>query len=146
MDAEPLTREDLQYDLLHHIFDDKQAVFTDPNPTLHSEPALTKVTFRDLYVNALVRSPRSSKVLREKMLDTPQFGTDFAKISLLANVGRINTTMACEWRQLSSAQSLCDLMISDVVQSSLKCGRRSEPTIPSRHCKKQMAICRMPHV
>ena len=34
-------------------------------------------------------------MLRDKMTETPEFGTDFAKISLLANVGRINTTMAC---------------------------------------------------
>ncbi|TDL28352.1 hypothetical protein BD410DRAFT_780848 [Rickenella mellea] len=93
-DAEPLTREDIQYDLLNHIFNDDHAVFTDPYSTLNNETHTAKVTFRDLYVNALVNSPRSSKVLREKIVDTPQFGTDFAMISLLANVGRINTTMA----------------------------------------------------
>lgn len=30
------------------------------------------------------------------MVETPEFAIDFAKISLLANVGRINTTMACK--------------------------------------------------
>lgn len=40
-------------------------------------------------------SPRCSKALREKMQETPDFATDFAKMSLLANVGRVNTTMTC---------------------------------------------------
>jgi Ino eighty subunit 1 len=100
-DGDPITRSDLQYDLLHHIFSDEHAVFTDPNPTLRGDPAGTKTTFHDLYVNTLVRSPRASKVLREKMLDTPKFGTDFAKLALLANVGRINTTMACEYHDIA---------------------------------------------
>jgi Ino eighty subunit 1 len=99
-DGEPLTRNDLQYDFLQAIFSDTHTVFTDPNPTLNGEPPGTKVTFRDLYVNYLIRSPRASKVLKEKMTDVPDFGTDFAKLALLTNVGRINTTMACECQVL----------------------------------------------
>lgn len=30
------------------------------------------------------------------MIDTPAFATELAKFSLLTNVGRINTTMACK--------------------------------------------------
>ena len=88
---------DLQYDLLYYLFTDSRAVFTDPYVTLHGERPGSKVTFRDLYVNALVHSPRCSKVSRDKLLETPAFADEFAKISLLSNVGRINTTMACEW-------------------------------------------------
>lgn len=95
-DGEPLTRVDLQYDLLYYLFNDSRAVFTDPYVTLRGEPAGSRVTFRDLYVNALVHSPRCSKVSRDKLLETPAFANEFAKISLLSNVGRINTTMACE--------------------------------------------------
>lgn len=91
-DGEPLTREDLQYALLRHIFDDQHAVFTDP---FSAEPS-KKVTFRDLYVNALLSSPRSSRAIKDKMLEMPEYATDFAMLALLANVGRINTTMACE--------------------------------------------------
>ncbi|OCH96564.1 hypothetical protein OBBRIDRAFT_765432 [Obba rivulosa] len=93
-DGEPLTRVDLQYDFLHHLFTNPQAVFTDPYKTLHGDPPGTKVTFRDLYVNSLIHSPRCSKALRDKLTDTPEFGTEFAMMSLLSNVGRINTTMA----------------------------------------------------
>ena len=94
-DAEPITREDLQYDFLNAIFDDKHAVFTNQTKRSSGDQTAEKLTFRDLYVNALINSPRSSKVLRDKMIDSQEFGTDFGKISLLTNVGRINTTMAC---------------------------------------------------
>ena len=101
-EAEPLTRRDLQYDLLHHVFADQEPVFTDPSSSSPSSSSTTKedgrgtaVTFRDLYVHALMDSPRCSKALREKMQETPDFATDFAKMSLLANVGRVNTTMTC---------------------------------------------------
>ncbi|KAG6831270.1 hypothetical protein H0H92_011780 [Tricholoma furcatifolium] len=94
-DAEPLTREDVQFDLLHHIFSDRNAVFT--NPTPGGNPLCGKsdrVTFANLYISALYNSSKCSKVLREKMIETPAFATELAKISLLTNVGRINTTMA----------------------------------------------------
>lgn len=90
-DAEPLTREDVQFDLLNHIFSDVKAVFTSPEPGKSG-----KVTFSELYVSALYNSSKCSKVLKDKMVDTPAFATELAKISLLTNVGRINTTMACE--------------------------------------------------
>jgi len=90
-DAEPLTREDVQFDLLNHIFSDVKAVFTSPVPE-----KTAKITFSELYVSALYSSSKCSKVLKDKMVDTPAFAVEFAKISLLTNVGRINTTMACE--------------------------------------------------
>ena len=93
-DAEPLTREDVQYDLLHYIFTDNHAVFT--NPDSADSGKRVKVTFGDLYVSALYTSSKCSKVLKEKMVETPAFSIEFAKIALLTNVGRINTTMACK--------------------------------------------------
>ncbi|KAJ7492890.1 hypothetical protein FB451DRAFT_1336690 [Mycena latifolia] len=86
-DAEPLTREDVQYDLLYHIFQDKTIVFHSPIPG-------KLCTFRDLYVHALYNSNKCSKVLKDKMVETPAFAVELGKISLLTNVGRINTTMA----------------------------------------------------
>lgn len=86
-----LSRRDIQYDLLRCIFDDRTRVFTPQIPGSSTE----KVTFSDLYVNALFHSPKCSKILREKMRETPEFALEFCKIALLANVGRINTTMAC---------------------------------------------------
>ncbi|KAI8995481.1 hypothetical protein BD414DRAFT_506207 [Trametes punicea] len=88
-DAEPLTREDLQYDLLYYIFADSTKAFVD-----HLSTDRPVVNFCDLYVNALFNSPKCSKVLKDKMVETPAFAIEFAKIALLTNVGRINTTMA----------------------------------------------------
>jgi hypothetical protein len=90
-DSEILTRNDIQYAFLYHVFNDKTLAFTDENP---GNPP-TKVTFCNLYVHALYNSSKCSKVMRDKMLETPDFAVEFAKISLLTNVGRINTTMAC---------------------------------------------------
>ncbi|ESK98397.1 hypothetical protein Moror_147 [Moniliophthora roreri MCA 2997] len=89
-DAEMLTREDIQFNLLEHIFSNTQAVFTPAPPAKPDQ----KVTFRDLYTTALYNSNKCSKVVKEKMIETPAFGLELAKISLLTNVGRINTTMA----------------------------------------------------
>ncbi|KAH8100594.1 hypothetical protein BXZ70DRAFT_162525 [Cristinia sonorae] len=88
-DAEALTREDLQYDLLYFIFADPHRVFIDS-----MAPGRPLVNFCDLYVNALFCSTKCSKVLKDKMVETPEFAIEFAKIALLTNVGRINTTMA----------------------------------------------------
>ncbi|KAI0702493.1 hypothetical protein BC835DRAFT_1263785 [Cytidiella melzeri] len=88
-DAESLTREDLQYDLLYFIFADPTQAFVDS-----MAPGKPLVNFCDLYVNALFNSNKCSKVLKDKMVDTPEFAIEFAKIALLTNVGRINTTMA----------------------------------------------------
>ncbi|KIK71233.1 hypothetical protein GYMLUDRAFT_254483 [Collybiopsis luxurians FD-317 M1] len=94
-DNNPLTRVDLQYDLLDSIFSDKNQVFTDPFPSqIDSQPPRSRVTFRNLYVNAIMNSSKASKLLKDKMLDTPEFATHFAMLSLLTNVGRINTTMS----------------------------------------------------
>ncbi|KAI0274776.1 hypothetical protein BC834DRAFT_849522 [Gloeopeniophorella convolvens] len=89
-DSEILTRNDVQYAFLHHVFNDNTLAFTDETP---GKPP-KKVNFCDLYVHALYNSAKCSKVMRDKMQDTPAFAIEFAKISLLTNVGRINTTMA----------------------------------------------------
>jgi len=102
-DSEILTRNDVQYAFLDCVFNDKTLAFTDETP---GKPP-TKVNFCDLYVHALYNSAKCSKVMRDKMLETPAFAVEFAKISLLTNVGRINTTMACMcYRSLHISQLL----------------------------------------
>ncbi|KAG7450310.1 uncharacterized protein BT62DRAFT_927627 [Guyanagaster necrorhizus] len=93
-DGEPLTRVDLQYDFLLHIFSDDQRVFTDPYSSAFGGPAGCKVSFRDLYVNAIMHSTKATKALKDSMSASAIFATDFAMLALLANVGRVNTTMS----------------------------------------------------
>lgn len=90
-DGQPLRRADISYDLLTEIMDDPRAVFTSPHDLQGP-----KVTFKALYLEGILKSPKSSKVLTQKLLENPEFGEDFCKLSLLCNVGKINTTMACE--------------------------------------------------
>ncbi|KAK0246034.1 hypothetical protein EDD85DRAFT_42634 [Armillaria nabsnona] len=93
-DGDPLTRVDLQYDFLLNIFSDDQRVFTDPYPSAFSGPPGGKVSFRDLYVNAIMHSTKATKALKDSMSASAIFATDFAMLALLANVGRVNTTMS----------------------------------------------------
>ncbi|KAK0473177.1 hypothetical protein IW261DRAFT_1423721 [Armillaria novae-zelandiae] len=93
-DGDPLTRVDLQYDFLLNIFSDDQRVFTDPYPPALGGPPGGKVSFRDLYVNAIMHSTKATKALKDSMSASAIFATDFAMLALLANVGRVNTTMS----------------------------------------------------
>lgn len=88
-DGEPLTRSDIQYDLLSSIFTDTTDAFTNPWKDSKS------TCFRDLYVDAITHSPKATKALKDKVSNSPVFATSFAMLSLLVNVGRINTTMSC---------------------------------------------------
>jgi Ino eighty subunit 1 len=108
-DGQPLSRVDIQFDFLNAIFGDTHAVFTNPYAPASSkgdnEPDessgsgtdQTKVTFRDLYVNSILYSPKATKVLKDKMGESAMFAVDFAMLALLVNVGRVNTTMSCEF-------------------------------------------------
>lgn len=93
-DGEPLTRMDIQYDVLHAIFSDSHTVFSDPYGDTEGE---SKLTFRDLYTQAILRSPKATKALKDKMHESDTFSEDFAMLSLLVNIGRVNTTMSCEF-------------------------------------------------
>ncbi|RDB28397.1 Ino eighty subunit 1 [Hypsizygus marmoreus] len=92
-DGEPLTRADIQYDVLDNIFHDTHNVFTDPYPSTSDTPA-AKICFRDLYFTTIKHSPKATKALKDKMADLPKFADDFSMLALLVNVGRVNTTMS----------------------------------------------------
>ena len=101
-DGDPLTREDIQYDLLEAIFSNPLEVFTNPAYVLAAKngkaPADMKqhITFGELYVNSILSSPKCTKVSKDKMIETPSFAVEFSKMCLLVNIGRINTTLACK--------------------------------------------------
>lgn len=123
VDSEPLWRKDIQYDFLYYVFTDKTRAFID-----YQAPERPVVNFCDLYVNALYNSPKCSKVLKDKMVETPAFAIEFAKISLLTNVGRINTTMACTRSILLPRQIELTLYL---VFPEMKTALRSYHPVPS---------------
>ncbi|CAK5265281.1 unnamed protein product [Mycena citricolor] len=122
-DAEALTREDVQYDLLRYIFEDEQAVFHHPTPG-------KKCCFRELYIHAIYNSSKCSKVLKDKMVETPAFAIELAKISLLTNVGRINTTMACELYIVLSAHPPADRSAFSFPRNIVKTALRTYHPVP----------------
>jgi Ino eighty subunit 1 len=89
-DGEPLWRADIQYDFLKMIFDDGTKVFTNSY-----EPG-EQQTFADLYIDAMARSSKTSKILRDKLLSEHEPAKNMAMVCLLVNLGRMNTTLNCK--------------------------------------------------
>lgn len=63
-----------------------------PSPWAHTGEA--KLTFKELYIEALMNSSKCTKSMREKCFLDEEYAEDFSKVCLLVNVGRINTTLA----------------------------------------------------
>lgn len=88
-DGVPLWRKDIQYDFLRDVFEDTQTVFhkaSDKSPG-H--------TFADIYLDAMAKSSKCSKILKEKLLSDRPAAVNMAMVCLLVNVGRMNTTLNC---------------------------------------------------
>ena len=82
-----LNRVDIQYDVLELVFLDTAKVFTSPE-------SKQTMTFKDLYIECISSSSRCTKVLKDKLAQDFDFAMAFSKLSLLVNIGRINTTLA----------------------------------------------------
>jgi Ino eighty subunit 1 len=92
-DGEPLWRKDIQYEFLKLIFEDDQAVFTNS----YDPENISKQTFANLYIDAMARSSKTSKILRDKLLSEHEPAKNMAMVCLLVNLGRMNTTLNCEY-------------------------------------------------
>lgn len=96
-DGEPLWRKDIQYDFLRLVFENDQAVFTNS----YEPDTLGKQTFADFYIDAMARSSKTSKILRDKLLTEHEPAKNMAMVCLLVNLGRMNTTLNCECYEIS---------------------------------------------
>lgn len=63
-------------------------------PSSWAHPGAEKLTFKELYIEALMNSGKCTKSMREKCFLDEEYAEDFSKVCLLVNVGRINTTLA----------------------------------------------------
>ncbi|KAG4305664.1 hypothetical protein PORY_001220 [Pneumocystis oryctolagi] len=90
-EGESLFRRDIQYTFLDLVVNNDQEVFT----LLHGE-SHKKVTFGELYVTYVRKSPKTSKVLREKLENDKTLAVALVMVALLVNIGRINTTLVCK--------------------------------------------------
>ncbi|CAO1637128.1 unnamed protein product [Sympodiomycopsis kandeliae] len=57
-------------------------------------PGSKLLTFKELYIEALLNSPRCTKAVRDKVWQDEDFAENFACVNLLINIGRMNTTLA----------------------------------------------------
>lgn len=89
-DGIPLWRKDIQLEFLRSVFNDETPVFT------KAYDGTKRHTFADIYVDAMARSSKTSKVLKDKLLADRDGAMHMAMICLLVNVGRMNTTLNCE--------------------------------------------------
>ena len=88
-DGIPLWRKDIQYDFLRLVFFDKTECFTK-----YSDKSKNH-TFADVYIDAMAKSSKCSKILKEKLLQDHEGAVCMAMVCLLVNVGRMNTTLNC---------------------------------------------------
>ncbi|KAF2441375.1 hypothetical protein P171DRAFT_367025 [Karstenula rhodostoma CBS 690.94] len=85
-DGIPLWRKDIQFDFLKHVFDDEQKVFS----KMDGDQGFT---FADIYLDAMAKSSKCSKILKDKLLTERPAAVNMAMVCLLVNVGRMNTTL-----------------------------------------------------
>ena len=100
-DGIPLWRKDIQYSFLRAVFEDNTGCFT-----LEGDDSGPVYTFADIYINAMARSSKTSKILREKLLTERESAQNMAMICLLVNVGRMNTTLNCRPARLSRGSGM----------------------------------------
>lgn len=86
-DGAPLWRKDIQYEFLQLVFDDEKPVFT------RFADGKKGFSFTDIYVDAMSRSSKTSKILKDKLQTDRLAAKNMAMICLLVNVGRMNTTL-----------------------------------------------------
>ncbi|KAL9605085.1 MAG: hypothetical protein Q9219_000019 [cf. Caloplaca sp. 3 TL-2023] len=86
-DGIPLWRKDIQFAFLRAVFDDETRVFTKASDGTYGH------TFAEIYIDAMARSSKTSKILKEKLLSDRAAALSMAMICLLVNVGRMNTTL-----------------------------------------------------
>ncbi|KAL8706467.1 MAG: hypothetical protein Q9201_000522 [Fulgogasparrea decipioides] len=86
-DGIPLWRKDIQHAFLLAVFNDDTRVFTKASDRTYGH------TFAEIYIDAMARSSKTSKILKEKLLSDRASALSMAMICLLVNVGRMNTTL-----------------------------------------------------
>ncbi|KKA21346.1 INO80 chromatin remodeling complex [Rasamsonia emersonii CBS 393.64] len=86
-DGIPLWRKDIQYQFLKLVFEDKTPVFT------RYPDGKKGCDFADIYIDAMARSSKTSKILKDKLQSDKQAAINMAMVCLLVNFGRMNTTL-----------------------------------------------------
>jgi Ino eighty subunit 1 len=86
-DGVPLWRVDIQFEFLRLVFEDRSPQFT------KLSDGQKGCNFADIYIDAMARSSKTSKVLKDKLISDRTAAQNMAMICLLVNMGRMNTTL-----------------------------------------------------
>ena len=86
-DGTPLWRKDIQHRFLELVVNDETHCFT------RVSDGAKNMTFVDIYIDAMARSSKTSKILKDRLHSDRQAAKNMAMICLLVNVGRMNTTL-----------------------------------------------------
>lgn len=90
-DGIPLWRKDIQFEFLKLVFEDKTPAFT----RLSDEKK--GMDFADIYIDAMAKSSKTSRILKDKLQNEKQAAISMAMVCLLVNFGRMNTTLNCTY-------------------------------------------------
>lgn len=120
IDGIPLWRRDIQYEFLKAVFENTIPAFTNSYTQEKGQ------TFSDVYVDAMARSSKTSKILRDKLMSEKSNALNMAMVCLLVNVGRMNTTLNCEHQPVCLSQ-----MLKHPVFPEMKAQLRTYHAIPS---------------
>ncbi|OMP84104.1 Ino eighty subunit 1 [Diplodia seriata] len=120
-DGVPLWRKDIQYDFLRNVFDDQTRVFHKVSDGTDGH------TFADIYLDAMAKSSKCSKILKDKLLTERAAAINMAMVCLLVNVGRMNTTLNCR-RQCKEQTRHAD---TPIVFPEMRAQLRTYHSIPS---------------
>ena len=96
-DGIPLWRKDIQFSFLRAVFEDQTPAFT------NIEDGSKGHSFASIYIKAMARSNKTSRILRDKLHTDMEAATNMAMVCLLVNVGRMNTTLNCKQATLRVA-------------------------------------------
>jgi hypothetical protein len=99
-DGIPLWRKDIQYQFLKLVFEDKTPVFT------RYPDGQKGMDFADVYIDAMARSSKTSKILKDKLQNDKPAAISMAMVCLLVNFGRMNTTLNCTWKLIHSLSTM----------------------------------------
>ncbi|KAL3472195.1 Ino eighty subunit 1 [Aspergillus californicus] len=86
-DGIPLWRKDIQHQFLKLVFEDKTPAFT------RWPDGQKGLDFADVYIDAMARSSKTSKILKDKLQSDKAAAISMAMVCLLVNFGRMNTTL-----------------------------------------------------
>ncbi|GME74434.1 unnamed protein product [Ambrosiozyma monospora] len=159
-DGEPYWRNEIQFEFLLRLLFNRDRVFTNPyyeskefswpeyfktykdeNGELHENDG-EKLTFFELYLVTLLKSPKISRILNERLTCDLVYSLNFIIISLLVNIGRLNTTVNFDHEMKSQFRTYHSIPALQVGDHTEIIKKYYEPSNIPKHLKDDEFIIR----